>query len=120
MSRTVFANQSGAVETQNNWKILNRYVVDDIIMRPLHKRRIDIAERLQSVFAIPPEKVTACPSAMPTSKARFGIFSISIFIEQPLGMAGVTPTIFGLASASSTSVFPNTSWKSGAFLRCWQ
>ena len=31
MSRTVFANQSGAVETQNNWKILNRYVVDDII-----------------------------------------------------------------------------------------
>ena len=53
MSRTVFANQSGAVETQNNWKILNRYVVDDIIMRPLHKRRIDIAERLQSVFCHP-------------------------------------------------------------------
>jgi len=64
-------------------------------------------------FAIPPEKVTACPSAMPTSNARFGIFSISMFIEQPLGMAGVTPTTFGLASASSTSVFPNTSWKSG-------
>ena len=53
MSRTVFANQSGAVETQNNRKILNRYVVDDIIMRPLHKRRIDIAERLQSVFSHP-------------------------------------------------------------------
>ena len=34
-------------------------------------------------------------------------------IADPLGMAGVTPTIFGLASASSTSVFPNTSWKSG-------
>ena len=53
MSGTVFANQSGAVETQNNRKILNRYVVDDIIMRPLHKRRIDIAERLQSVFSHP-------------------------------------------------------------------
>ena len=53
MSGAVFANQSGAVETQNNWEILNRYVVDDIIMRPLHKRRIDIAERLQSVFCHP-------------------------------------------------------------------
>ena len=53
MSRTVFANQSGAVEAQNNREILNRYVVDDIIMRPLHKRRIDIAEWLQSVFCHP-------------------------------------------------------------------
>ena len=74
MSRTVFANQSGAVEAQNNREILNRYVVDDIIMRPLHKRRIDIAEWLQSVFAIPLEKVTACPSAMPYIKRTFGHF----------------------------------------------
>ena len=45
-------------------------------------------------FAIPPEKVTACPSAMPTSKVLSGISFIMMFIEHPDGMAGVTPTIF--------------------------
>lgn len=64
-------------------------------------------------FAIPPEKVTAWPSAIPTSKARLGILDMRMFIEQPEGMAGVTPTILGLASASSTSVFPKTSWNRG-------
>ena len=60
-------------------------------------------------FAIPPEKVTAWPSAIPTSKARLGILDIRMFIEQPEGMAGVTPTIFGFDSANSTNVFPKTS-----------
>jgi hypothetical protein len=55
-------------------------------------------------LAIPPEKVTACPSAMPTSKVLSGISAIIMFIEQPLGIAGVTPTIFGFWRASSRSV----------------
>ena len=60
-------------------------------------------------LAIPPEKVTACPSAIPTSKVRSGISFIMMFIEQPEGMAGVTPTIFGFCLASSKRVWPNTS-----------
>ena len=60
-------------------------------------------------FAIPAEKVTACASAIPTSKERSGIASIIIFIEQPVGIAGVTPTIRGFFFASSNNVFPNTS-----------
>ena len=64
-------------------------------------------------FAIPPEKVTACPSAIPTSNTRSGISFIIIFMEHPEGMAGVTPTIFSFLRANSSSVFPNTSWNNG-------
>src|SRR6185437_14146375 len=64
--------------------------------------------------AKPAENVTACCSAMPTSNARVGIFSIIIFIEEPDGIAGVMPTILSFYSASSTIVLPNTSWYFGA------
>jgi hypothetical protein len=50
---------------------------------------------------------------MPTSKARSGMAFIMMLSEQPLGMAGVMPTIFGFFSASSTMVCPNTSWYLG-------
>ena len=60
--------------------------------------------------AMPPEKVTACPSAIPTSKARSGISFIRTFIEHPDGMAGVTPMIFGFIRASSSKVCPKMSW----------
>ena len=58
---------------------------------------------------IPAAIVTACCSAIPTSKALSGIVSIIYFNELPVGMAGVIPTIFSLFKASSTKVFPNTS-----------
>ena len=67
-------------------------------------------------FAMPPENVAACPSAMPTSNARSGMDFINRFMEHPVGMAGVTPTIFGFFSASSTSVSPNTVWYRGGRL----
>ena len=44
-------------------------------------------------LAMPAEKVTAWPSAMPTSKARSGKAFIMYVIEQPVGMAGVTPVM---------------------------
>ena len=50
---------------------------------------------------------------MPTSKARSGIFSIIMLRLQPVGMAGVMPSILGLRSASSTMVWPKTSWNLG-------
>ncbi len=65
--------------------------------------------------AMPALKVTACCSAMPTSKARSGMAFIMMFSEQPVGMAGVTPTTLGFFSASSTMVWPNTSWYFGGW-----
>ena len=64
-------------------------------------------------FAIPPENVTACPSAMPTSNTRPGISFIMMFSEHPVGMAGVTPTMRGFCRASSSIVLPKTSWNFG-------
>ena len=63
--------------------------------------------------AMPAEKVTACCSAMPTSKARSGMASIMNFSEHPVGMAGVTPTMRSSFSASSMMVCPKTSWYFG-------
>src|SRR5689334_16788202 len=63
--------------------------------------------------ANPAEEVTACCSAMPTSKARVGIAFIMMLSDEPEGIAGVMPTIFGFFSASSTIVCPNTSWYFG-------
>ena len=40
-------------------------------------------------------------------------------IEQPEGIAGVIPMIFSLTLASSRSVFPKTSWKSGGSALLW-
>ena len=59
--------------------------------------------------AKPAAKVTACCSAIPTSKDRDGIFSIIIFNDDPEGIAGVMPMIFLFFFASSTIVSPNIS-----------
>src|SRR3546814_17034986 len=59
--------------------------------------------------ANPAENVTACCSAMPTSKARLGMAFIMMFMDEPDGMAGVTPMLSLFLSASSTSVWTNPS-----------
>ncbi len=59
--------------------------------------------------ARPAEKVTAWPSAIPTSKQRSGISRMRMFIEQPDGMAGVMPTTRVSRRARSSSVSPKTS-----------
>ena len=64
-------------------------------------------------LASPAEKVTACPSAMPTSNTLSGMAFCIMHIEQPVGMAGVIPTIRLFLRASSSSVSPNTSWYLG-------
>src|SRR5690554_7588167 len=55
--------------------------------------------------ANPAEKVTACCSAIPTSKERSGIASIIILSEEPEGIAGVIPMIFSFFSANSKLYF---------------
>ena len=92
--RPVGPGEAGAVEAKHDVQVLQRHVVNHLVVAALHKRRVDIAERHQSLRRHPGRKyVTACCSAMPTSKARSGMAAIIIFKDEPLGMAGVTPII---------------------------
>src|ERR1700753_1530975 len=64
--------------------------------------------------ARPAPNVTACCSAMPTSKVRSGKTFWKISIPVPPGIAAVMPTMVGSFSASFTSVSPNTRVEEGA------
>ena len=67
-------------------------------------------------LASPAAKVTACSSEMPTSNDLCGKRSIMKHDELPVGMAGVMTVILSFFSASSTSVWPKTSWNLGGLL----
>ncbi len=56
---------------------------------------------LMPCVARPPAKVTACPSAMPTSKNRSGHRFWKIAVPVPDGMAAVMATRSGCSSASA-------------------
>src|SRR5215469_5520745 len=58
--------------------------------------------------ASPAAKVTACCSAMPTSKQRFGNFSPKRFSPVPDGIAAVIATMRSSASASLINDLANT------------
>ena len=42
---TVFAHKAGTVETHHHLQFLQRHIVDNLVVGPLHKRGIDVAER---------------------------------------------------------------------------
>ena len=65
-----------------------------LIVCSLNKCRINVTKGNYTSVDKPAENVTACCSAIPTSKALDGIFSIMNFNDDPDGMAGVIPTIF--------------------------
>ena len=44
VSCSVFAHKSGSVDANYKMQLLNGHVVDNIIVSPLHKRRVDVAE----------------------------------------------------------------------------
>ena len=58
--------------------------------------------------ASPPAKVTACPSAIPTSKNRAGHAFWKMFVPVPLGIAAVTATKSGNSCPSAVRLSPNT------------
>ena len=55
---------------------------------------------------IPAAKVSACCSAIPTSKNRSGNAFMALIIPHEEGMAGVMPTILGLDSANDITMSP--------------
>ena len=63
--------------------------------------------------AMPAAKVTACCSAMPTSKQRRGNFFAKMSMPVPAGMAALTATTRSSASASATSALAKTLVKEG-------
>jgi len=58
--------------------------------------------------AIPPQNVTACSSAMPTSNVRSGCTLANLSRPVPSGIAAVMATIFGSRLASSINVSAKT------------
>ena len=105
MGRPVRADEPGAVDGEAHRKFLQRDVMDDLVVGALQKRRIDRAEGLKPSAARPAANVTACCSAMPTSKQRSGKALPKWSSPVPSGMAAVIATILSsrLASAISAS-----------------
>ena len=50
MRCTVLSYESCPVKTDYDWQVQNGSIVDDVIVSPLCKRTIDVAERLQTFF----------------------------------------------------------------------
>jgi hypothetical protein len=72
MGRAVGADQPGAVDREAHRQLLDRDVVHDLVVGALQEGRIDRANGFMPSVARPAAKVTACCSAMPTSKVRSG------------------------------------------------
>jgi dihydroorotase len=106
-------------------KVLGKYVRDEkalTLMDALRKMTIEPARRLEArvpsmatkgripCAARPAANVTACSSAMPTSKARSGCAIANLSTPVPDGIAAVIAQIFGSFSASLASVSQKTFW----------
>jgi hypothetical protein len=68
MGRPVGADQPGAVDREAHRQFLDGDVVHDLVVGALQEGRVDRDERLHALGREPAAKVTACCSAMPTSK----------------------------------------------------
>ena len=110
MRGAVGTHKARAVNTEHNRQFLNGHIVNHLVVGTLQERGVERGKWFFPSAAKPAANVTACCSAMPTSKARSGnVFIIGHRLE-PLGIAGVIDTIFTFFAASSTSASPNTSW----------
>jgi hypothetical protein len=63
----VGADQAGAVQREDHRQVLQRHVVDQLVVATLQEGAVDGHHRLEPSQARPAAKVTACCSAMPTS-----------------------------------------------------
>ena len=108
MGRSIGADQPGAVKRKANRQTLDGNVMDDLVIGALQECRINGDKGFEPSAASPPAKVTACCSAIPTSKQRFGKRSANRLRPVPEGMAAVIATIFSSSSASAISASANT------------
>jgi hypothetical protein len=89
----IFAHESCPVEAEDHRQVLDGNVVDDAVVRALEEmssRSLSLGRRPR--VAMPAANVTACASAMPTSKKRAGCALATAEVPVPLGMAAVIAT----------------------------
>ena len=72
MRAAVVSGEPGAVDREDHRQALQADVMHDLIIGALQKRRIDADDGRMPSAARPAAKVTACCSAIPTSKKRSG------------------------------------------------
>ena len=71
MCLAVTSDKAGSVYCKDNRKILKPHIMIQLVISSLQKRRIYCKHRFNSPAANPAAKVTACSSAIPTSKKAF-------------------------------------------------
>jgi hypothetical protein len=105
---SVVADQPRPVDADRHRQVLERDVVDELVEGALEERRVDRHDRLPASLAIPPAQMTACSSAMPTSKTRSGKRFLTSIKPVPSSIAAEKATIFGSFSIMVISVFAKT------------
>ncbi len=93
MGLTVASDQPRPVNRKDYRRILQTDIVYDLVVGTLQKGRIHRHNGISPPTARPAAKVTACSSAMPTSKNRSGKTFLNRFSPVPSGMAAVIATI---------------------------
>ena len=104
----VGADYATAVQTENNVQVLDRHVVDDLVVGALHETRVDVAERHLALGGHAGTEGDGVLFSNAHVKARSGISASMYFNEQPDGIWG-TPTTRASCLASSMMLCPNTS-----------
>ena len=92
MRGAIFADQPRAVHAEHDGQRLQRDVVDHVVVRALQEGGVDRDDGLRPRVASPAANVTACPSAIPTSKNRSGIAAAKMLVPVPAGIAAVIAT----------------------------
>ena len=72
MGRSVFSHQTGTVQAEYHIQFLNSHIMDNIIICPLHERRIYITERQQ-------------PFLRHTTRESNGMAFCNTYIKYPVG-----------------------------------
>jgi hypothetical protein len=68
VGRAVFAHQAGAVDGEQHVEVLHRHVVDQLVVAALQEGRVDRHHRFGAFAGHAGGRVTACCSAIATSK----------------------------------------------------
>jgi len=115
MGLAVLSDKAGPVNREANGQLLDRDVMHDLVVAALQESRIDRGEGLHAFGGEARAKVTACCSAIPTSKVRFGNLSPNRLSPVPEGIAAVIAMMRSSFSASLISDLAKTVVYCGAF-----
>ena len=93
VARPVGTGHAGAVEHERHARPVERDIHQHLVERAIDERRVDRDDRMQAAEREPGREVTACCSAMPTSKTRSGNRSAKRCSPVGRSIAAVMPTM---------------------------